>query len=385
MPDPTHILIQLAWQAPQQYEILRGIMAFARLRPNWLPRRTLELLPGKAARGQAAVILTVAQSPGRAGLDGFTGPLVSVVDCAYADVVIERDDTAVGRLAAEHLRERGFRYLAYLPKPDSKGLGRWSRDRQNGFIAAAGGLPVALVPEQVLQMMAAGGEDPAWEPDSPIVDWLAALPHPCGIFCANDALAMAVEAMCLARGIAVPEQVAVLGADNTDLWCEAASPPLSSVSLPWQRVGYLAAEWVDRLLRGEAPPPGGRVLVAPERVVTRQSTNIQAIAHPLVARAAEIIRTQACQGLTLKELEGILGVGCRQLHRLYREHLGRTPHQDIRRLQLERAIELLLHTDLPVHRIGDELGLSRNHFIATFRRSTGLPPATYRSQHRVSH
>jgi LacI family transcriptional regulator len=53
----------------------------------------------------------------------------------------------------------------------------------------------------------------------------------------------------------VPEQVAVIGADNDQLICAIASPPLTSVIIDDEKRGYEAAAMLDRLMQGEEIPP----------------------------------------------------------------------------------------------------------------------------------
>ena len=84
--------------------------------------------------------------------------------------------------------------------------------------------------------------------------------------------------------LAVPEELAVLGADNDELLCNLATPPLSSVILNTHRTGYEAAALLDRLLTGQMVP--SEVLrIAPLGIQTRQSTDTLAIDNRDVAAA----------------------------------------------------------------------------------------------------
>ena len=65
-----------------------------------------------------------------------------------------------------------------------------------------------------------------------------------------------VLAACAAEGIAVPEQIAVLGVDNDELICRFCEPTLSSIVPSTQELGYLAASALDRLMNGEQVQPG---------------------------------------------------------------------------------------------------------------------------------
>ncbi len=101
--------------------------------------------------------------------------------------------------------------------------------------------------------------------------------------------------------LAVPEEIAVLGVDNDELICDLCDPPLSSVIVNPRKVGFEAAQMLDRLMNGqiiELP----EILVEPIGVRARQSTDVLAIDHTDVAAALRMIREQACAGLTVPQL-----------------------------------------------------------------------------------
>jgi LacI family transcriptional regulator len=216
---------------------------------------------------------------------------------------------------------------------------------------------------------------------SPLMQWLKKLPRPCGIFCPNDSGALDILDMCRIAGIPVPEELAVLGADNEVLWCETSVPPLSSVAIPWRRVGYEAAAQLDRLRSGRRVKQGGKLVLAPDAVATRRSTDIVAISHPQLAYAMEYIRTHALEGIAVKEVEAATSVSRRQLDRLFLKALGRTPYDEIRRIQIEKAKEFLACTLLPMRQISKAVGLSPNYFGAIFHKAAGKMPLDYRHQH----
>ena len=63
--------------------------------------------------------------------------------------------------------------------------------------------------------------------------------------------------------------------------------------------------------------------------------------------------------------------------------LGRTTHQEIRRVQIERVKELLSTTDLPTKQISAQAGFSSVQYLSrVFRKATGQTPASYRKRMR---
>ena len=89
------------------------------------------------------------------------------------------------------------------------------------------------------------------------------------LMCANDLLALGALDVLRAAGRRVPQDVAVVGMDDTDL-AAASWPSLTSVSLGSAERGKAAAELLlDRLQHGEREP---RVVTVPPRLVVRSST-----------------------------------------------------------------------------------------------------------------
>ena len=291
---------------------------------------------------------------------------------------IRSDDAAIGRLAAAHLLERGFRSLAFC------GFGResWSQRRHAAFAEAArrAGAACALYESPWF-----GPDAPAWEDDQAgLTAWLRGLPKPVGIMACNDVRGQHVADACARIGTAVPEQVAVIGVDDDELVCELCDPPLSSVIANAERVGYLAAELLDSLIRGGPGGESGEVrVVEPLGVATRQSTDIAAIDDPDVALAVKLIRENACKGITVDDLLARVPLSRSILERRLRKHLSLSPLGLIRQTQIKRIQQLLVETDLPLDRIGPLAGFKHpEHMCVVFKREVGQTPGAYRRRSR---
>jgi AraC family transcriptional regulator len=96
------------------------------------------------------------------------------------------------------------------------------------------------------------------------------------------------------------------------------------------------------------------------------------------------IRERLTGGRTLPtaiELATLCGISPRHLHRQFRSLTGNTITEYIESFQIERAKEMLLATDFPIHRIAHTCGfLHSSSFARAFRRSTGTPPAAFRQK-----
>src|SRR6185312_340234 len=103
-----------------------------------------------------------------------------------------------------------------------------------------------------------------------------------GVFACNDSRGQHVLDACQRVKLNVPEEVAVIGVDDDPLLCELCDPPLSSVVPNPERIGYEAAELLDRLMDGKADvgslPDERRI--PPLGVVARLSTDVLMIDDP---------------------------------------------------------------------------------------------------------
>jgi LacI family transcriptional regulator len=288
------------------------------------------------------------------------------------------DHDLVGRMAAEHLLGRGLQHLAFYCTDRAF----WIKKRRTAFVR---NLAERHCGCRVFAPSTPGrGKDRPQILDRQTAAWLRTLPKPCGVFCASDLHAARLSNVCRDCGIAVPEQVAILGVDNDQVMCSVSSPSLSSIDLDSRRIGYEAALLLSRLMAGQRRLRT-EVRVEPLTVVTRQSTDTVAIADPEVAHAVRLIREQACRGLRVAEVAASLGLSLRVLEQRFRKALQRTPKQEILNVRMERAKMLLRETDATTQSISRQTGFaSPQYFSRSFRRETGLAARAYRSEHHPS-
>jgi LacI family transcriptional regulator len=281
------------------------------------------------------------------------------------------DEEAISRLALQHLHQTGLRHFSTFRFDGSP----FAIARERAFIAA--------VRDAGAQVTPGWGSDGAMfekrvEKPADILEWLAQLPKPCGIFTCTDIWGRAVARYVRAAGLSVPEQVALVGVDNDVLECELISPPLSSVMVPWQELGRSAAELVRRALM-----PGGieaeRLSLSPIAVVPRRSSDVFAVSDPLVAQAVRWIRANAEQRVTVSMVAAAMGGGRKRLERRFRAALDRTVHDEIRRAHVDVAKKLLEATELGMVDVARQSGFTNAALLSTaFQRETGMPPGLFR-------
>jgi LacI family transcriptional regulator len=315
--------------------------------------------------------------PGFAGpwpekLRGCVSVAINADRCAEGIASVLVDEVGITDLAVSHLMARGYKNLTTF-RFDS-----WGTRREGRFREVAARLGANLEPGWWSDATpSCRDEDPA-----AIMAWLSRLKKPCGIFAMCDAWARMVARYARAAQLRIPEDIALVGVDNDVFECEIASPPLSSVAVPWRSVGETAARLVQLGLQGTAIE-GRRVLVEPLDVVVRRSSDAFAINDWLVSKAVTWIHGHAERRLTVPMIAKAIRVSRRRLERHFRLHLGRTVVEEIRRTRVEVARRLLWTTELPLPEIAKRSGFTNSALLnVAFRREVGVPPGTYRRNTR---
>jgi len=281
------------------------------------------------------------------------------------------DNRLIGAAVAEHFFERGYRqFAAYSLHTESFFIERFRNFVET--VEALGG-HCSILPET--------SSDSAkdWEKSQArLVAWLQELPKPVGVFAANDQLGVRLLDACQRAGIAVPEEVAVVGAENEETLCTFATPPLTSVRFDGQAVGYVAAEMLDRIMRGERLERPS-VLIPPRGIVVRYSSDSLVINDPFVAHAARVIREEALNGLNVDQLCRKLNASRSTLDRRMKAALNRTPKDEILRVRFREVERLLRETDLTIDTIAAQTGFAHSHYLqAAFKNTHGTTPGEWR-------
>ncbi len=295
---------------------------------------------------------------------------------------IRSDEDAVGRLAAEHLLERGFHHFAFCGYEgmDWSDLRRESfeqRVEEEGFKSAVfeGS---RLEPASSLTDQASGADQ-----ERDLMEWLRSLPKPCGIMACNDARGRQVLTCCRKVDVDVPDEVAVIGVDRDEIFCELSDLPLSSVVLNTQQIGFESAALLAKLMAG-GTAESSSILVDPMGVMARQSTDVLAIDDPHIATALKYIREHACQGLDVGALLKAVPLSRSVLERRFSQLLGKSPKAEILRVQLDRVCRLLAESDLPISEVAEKSGFEHPEYMSRlFKKKIGITPGEFRKRSGV--
>jgi LacI family transcriptional regulator len=381
MSDRPHVALIVETSIHYGRQILQGITRYLRSHQPWsvfLEQRELWSSPPpwlRNWRGDGVICRKTSPQLARM-LAKAKIPLVDLSDQGppMGAPRIESDHHAMGVTAADHLLERGFTRFAYCGFSDQA----WAVGRRQGFMArlADRGMP----PCEVWESPWTGPGAHPWEREqAQISRWLSGLSRPVGVMACNDMRGQHVLDACQRVGLAVPEDVAVVGVDDDTVMCNLCHPPLSSVASNAQRIGYEAAALLEALMAGDRPQTQP-MFVAPLGVTTRQSSDVLAIDDPVVAATVRFIRERACEGCGMKDVLRHAPLSRSLLERRFRQYLGRSPQAEIRAVQLKRVRELLAESDLPLDKIAALAGYTHPEYMCVvFKRETGQTPGQYRA------
>ncbi len=323
---------------------------------EWIPRKTEELL----ALGVPTVIADC--------------------DSAFDNAVsIDVDDWAIGREAARFFLRNGYDNFAYYSINT-----QYSAQRQEGYAEtlAAAGKRCYDYEETYLQNK--NYLEYRIEIDAGLRNWLAELPKPIAVFAAHDPLGRHLCEACAHVGLRVPEDVAVVGVNNDELICSLSHPMLSSIEIPWDRIGLAVGEAIMELISSKDAGVGTR-LIAPGTVVRRQSTDLVASQDPQVRRALGFMQNRFREDVTVESICQELNICRRSLERRFAEQLGRTPWEMLCHIRVDTAKSLLVNANHSISQIAEMSGFSNaERFCVVFKRITGKRPSDFRQPYLTS-
>jgi LacI family transcriptional regulator len=366
---------------------MRGVLDYAQRHGPWNLTTSPPTLSG--ADEYALDISSLAGWPGDGVIAAIRSPAqarsarklgIPVVNLAGADagLGIPRvmvDHEAIGRMAAEHLLERGLRRLAYCGFAELW----YSRQRCQGFVrrAARAGAECEVFDAPHVTHPRANWQQCI----APLARWLKNLRPPVGLLAIHDYRARIVIDQCLDLGLRVPHDVAVIGVDNDTTVCEFGTPTLSSVSRNAWQSGYEAARLLDHLMRGQTLPED--VLMPPDGIVARQSTDTVAVEDPRVAAALHFMHDHLGEAFSISEVVEASSISRRQLEQRFKRTLSCTLHDYICRARIDRARQLLVQPSrIKIRAVAAASGFrSIDRLRLVFQRVTGMTPLRYRQAH----
>jgi LacI family transcriptional regulator len=284
---------------------------------------------------------------------------------------ISSNPVDVATLAAEHLLECGLENFAFVGCHDRG----WAKRREIAFyniLSERGYLPHVY-------RQPAKKADCIWEREQTFMaKWIAGLPQRTGVFACDDDRGREVLEACVLAERKVPDDIAVVGVDNDQVFCELSDPSLSSVALNAYGAGFRAAELLDGLMKKKVRKPQ-RILIEATGVISRRSTDTVAVDDKHLVTAIQFIRRTNGKTISVDHVVKEAALSRRALEKRFRELLGRSVHEEIQLARLKSAKRLLIETEYPISKCAKIAGFkTTGYFIQFFVKWVGKTPRRYR-------
>jgi LacI family transcriptional regulator len=223
--------------------------------------------------------------------------------------------------------------------------------------------------------------EPTEQSPSAIQQWMRTLPPQTAILCQSDGRATTIVRMAMTMKREVPDDLAILGIENDTIVCMGSHPTLSSITLPAERMGFIAGEMLHRRILGH---PVQSVRIPPTGIVLRASTNVIGVEDPVVAAAVLFIRAHFNRKLKVVDVARHVGISRRALEYRFGRTMQCGVHDEFDRCRLERATSLLSRNNHTIKEIAATIGMTNlAHFNRFIKHHTELSPRDYRAKHQA--
>ncbi len=300
----------------------------------------------------------------------------AIVDLSCNDPTVElprvlQDNPGIGRAGAEYLASLGCRHLGFVMQSRN----HFHEERHEGFKQAARDLGLGFSLHRVPKNLSEVGNDPGW-----LVRPLPlGMDAPVGVMMAEDEMVRWVIDACEMANLSIPDDLALLGVDNSREVCELGPVALSSIGNNAFQHGYEAASLLQRLMDGEQPSQEP-LRIPRGSLHTRQSTDIIVAKHPHVAAAMRHIAGHFTDpALTHEKVAAKVPMSGRRLHDAFLRHIGRSIHDEIVERRLRHALRLIKETDRKLSDIAEASGFKTHETMSRMiHREYDQPPSSFR-------
>lgn len=184
------------------------------------------------------------------------------------------------------------------------------------------------------------------------------------------------------KRLRIPDDIAVVGVDNDETICRLSQPNLSSLNQAVEQAGYDVARLIDRMLQ-QPDAPWEDVMVMPQHVTSRQSTDIYAHNDLYIAEVLKYIYENINQKISVDDLVALVPLSRRLLETRFKREMGTSIYDYIIRLRIEKVMQQL-REGASVSEAAADLGFSDiKNLSRIFRQIEGITPSEYRLRYGV--
>ncbi len=217
-----------------------------------------------------------------------------------------------------------------------------------------------------------------------LMRWVESLPKPVAIMASEDVRAQHLTVICKQLNLDIPFEVSILGCSNDELLCETTTPTLSSIAMNINRAGYEAAKSLAAMMDGTYKNPA-HIIIEPTHVVSRISTEYLAVEDAETVTAMRYIRYNTYRDLQVSDIVMQTTVSRSVLETKFRQFIGRTINEEIRRVRIEQIGQMLVETELSITEIAYATGFKNvEHIARYFRKEKDMSPRDYRKKYKTN-
>jgi len=278
-----------------------------------------------------------------------------------------------GALAAENLIKRGFRNIVsfnYRADPSSKAFNAGASEVLKKYNCT---LKKVVMPRDIEK------NKTSWKRiNDDFSQWAKKWEYPLAVMTANCELGPKISTFCSENGLRVPEDVVILTSGNDTAYCEGFSPTISSIDIDYFKIGYEAAQMLDRKIKGKTIKDNV-IYLPPVGVVPRESTDSYAIQDKQVKIALRFIADNFEKNICVDDIVSRVAISRRSLEKRFMKTLGRTMFDEMNRLRIETMKRLLLESELNIKDLSLQAGFSSpQQMRRSFINATGISPIEFR-------
>ena len=366
--------------------VCEGIADYLHGRPHWHLSMFEEGLPAKAVLNKFDGFLwCIADERTASALKATGKPVVSLFDTGTCGGIayVGADHAACGELVAKTFIAHQFRNFAFL---GWRGL-LFSELRLESYRATLESrsrechvyLSKALTMSQYMDRHVRGERLALPSDAHAIAKWVAHLPKPVGVFCANDLRAWQLAEICRNAAVKVPQDIAIIGADDDEVPCLFTNVSLSSVDTDIFGTGRRAAALLDDIIAGRQTVRDSRILIKPIGIANRESTAVYPVDPPWLSDVLVHIRANIGKSLTAEDIVAYVGKSYSTIENAFKRVLGTSVQREIMAARIDAAEHLLRTTSLPIATVAARAGFkSSQYFNHCFAMRHSVSPSEWR-------
>jgi len=379
---PNIAVVVSEW-SPQCPNVLAGIIDFANSTADWniqyFHSSGSNLEQAITGWGTEGILFCADRSPEYilTSPASWSVPLVSLGTPSTSFPSVIADPASMLSLAFEHLEQNRFDKIALITRAPGPAAAQGSHSE---LIETAHKLlgdrfehvPLTVTSEELISTRPAS--------NGSLGVWLTAA-KAIGVLVPCDQLAAYLVRVARGIGKQIPNELSVVALRDSYL-CTLPMTSITAVEEPLREQGLQAARLLHRLLAGH-PAPTQPLRVAAEKVNSRLTTIAPTLTQA-ISRALRFIQENATRGISVSDVMAFQQTSRVTFERNFREAIGCPPGEQIRKVRMAHAENLLRTTNLSVAEVGKQCGFDTiAKFSTFFKNAAGISPLKFRHQHRL--